>query len=81
MLDVAVTDDNSRFVSVGGDKQVFLWDVANARTVKRWAGHGGRVNCVGFGGEGSVVASGKWVYFGIESGCVRVRRLVYGRGF
>ncbi|KAI9776616.1 MAG: WD repeat-containing protein 83 [Candelina submexicana] len=57
VLDVAVTDDNSRFVSVGGDKQVFLWDVANARTVRRWAGHGGRVNCVGFGGEGSVVAS------------------------
>lgn len=44
---------------MGGDKQVFLWDVATARTLRRWAGHFGRVNCVGFGGEeGSVVVSG-----------------------
>lgn len=59
MLDIAVTDDNARFASVGGDKQVFLWDVATGRTLRRWGGHFGRVNCVGFGGEGgSVVVSG-----------------------
>lgn len=59
VLDLAVTDDNARFASVGGDKQVFLWDVATARTLKRWGGHFGRVNCVGFGGDGdSVVVSG-----------------------
>ena len=59
VLDIAVTDDNARFASVGGDKQVFLWDVATARTLRRWSGHFGRVNCVGFGGEGdSVVVSG-----------------------
>ena len=40
---------------------MFLWDVATARTLKRWAGHFGRVNCVEFGGEGaSVVVSGAW---------------------
>jgi len=61
VLDIAVTDDNARFASVGGDKQVFLWDVATARTLRRWAGHFGRVNCVGFGGEGgSVVVSGSF---------------------
>ena len=60
MLDLAVADDNARFVSVGGDKTVFLWDVATARTVRRWAGHAGRVNAVGFGGEGGqVVVSGE----------------------
>ncbi|KAL8656345.1 MAG: hypothetical protein Q9210_000335, partial [Variospora velana] len=59
VLDISVTDDNARFASVGGDKQVFLWDVATARTLRRWTGHFGRVNCVGFGGEeGSVVVSG-----------------------
>ena len=52
MLDIAVSEDNARFASVGGDRQVFLWDVGSARTVRRWGGHGGRVNCVGFGGEG-----------------------------
>lgn len=38
---------------------MFLWDVATARTLKRWSGHGGRVNAVEFAGsEGSVVISG-----------------------
>ena len=61
MLDLAVTADNARFSSVGGDKQVFLWDVSTARTLRRWAGHFGRVNCVDFGGEdGSVVVSGSF---------------------
>ncbi|KAL9594439.1 MAG: hypothetical protein Q9219_007032 [cf. Caloplaca sp. 3 TL-2023] len=61
VLDVCITEDNARFASVGGDKQVFLWDVASARTLRRWAGHFGRVNCVDFGGEGdSVVASGSF---------------------
>lgn len=59
VLDIAVSDDNARFASVGGDKQVFLWDVATARTLRRFAGHFGRVNAVAFGGEGgSVVVSG-----------------------
>ena len=46
---------------MGGEKQVFLWDVSTARTLRRWAGHFGRVNCVDFGGEGdSVVVSGSF---------------------
>ncbi|KAI9758432.1 MAG: hypothetical protein M4579_003061 [Chaenotheca gracillima] len=61
VLDISVSDDNARFASVGGDKQVFLWDVASARTLKRWSGHFGRVNCVGFGGsDGTVVVSGSF---------------------
>ncbi|KAL8755710.1 MAG: hypothetical protein Q9199_003453 [Rusavskia elegans] len=61
VLDISVTEDNARFASVGGDKQVFLWDVATARTLRRWSGHFGKVNCVEFGGEeGSVVVSGSF---------------------
>lgn len=61
VLDIAVTYDNARFASVGGDKQVFLWDVATARTLRRWTGHFGRVNCVAFGGEdGGVIVSGSY---------------------
>jgi mitogen-activated protein kinase organizer 1 len=61
-LDIAVSDDNAKFVSCGGDKLVFVWDVVNARTTRRLEGHGGRVNAVGFGGDagdGSVVVSGE----------------------
>ena len=61
VLDLAVSGDNSKFVSVGGDKTVFLWDVATAQTLRRFAGHAARVNCCAFGGEGdSVVVSGSF---------------------
>lgn len=46
---------------MGGDKQVFLWDVATARTLRRFAGHFGQVNCVDFGGEDDgVIVSGSY---------------------
>lgn len=61
ILDVSVSADNSRFASVGGDKMVFVWDVASAQTVRRFAGHSGRVEAVRFGGEGdAVVVSGSF---------------------
>jgi len=61
VLDLAVSEDNSHFASVGGDKSVFLWDVATAQTLRRFTGHVGRVNAVAFGGEGdSVVVSGSY---------------------
>ncbi|KAF7596552.1 hypothetical protein BBP40_000952 [Aspergillus hancockii] len=59
VLDVAVAADNARFVSVGGDRQVFLWDVEQGGTIRRWSGHNARVEAVQFAGEGdSVVVSG-----------------------
>ena len=64
VLDIAVADDNARLASVGGDKQVFLWDVATARTLRRFVGHFARVNAVAFGGEGGgVVVSGAFGNF------------------
>jgi mitogen-activated protein kinase organizer 1 len=58
-----VTADNARFASSGGDRTVFLWDVATAQTVRRFShateGHVGRVNCVAVGGaDDSLVVSG-----------------------
>ena len=59
VLDVAVTGDNSRFASVGGDRAVFLWDVEQGVTIRRWSGHNARIEAVQFAGEGdSVVVSG-----------------------
>lgn len=59
MLDVAVAADNARFASVGGDRQVFLWDVEQGATTRRWTGHNSKVEAVQFAGEGdSVVVSG-----------------------
>lgn len=59
VLDIAVASDNARFASVGGDRQVFLWDVEQGITIRRWGGHNSRVEAVQFAGEGdSVVVSG-----------------------
>ena len=61
VLSVSVSGDNARFVSAGGDKTVFLWDVATAMTLRRYSGHNGRVECAVFGGEGdAVVISGSF---------------------
>ncbi|ROV92626.1 hypothetical protein VPNG_09876 [Cytospora leucostoma] len=63
VLSLSVSADNARFASSGGDRTVFLWDVATAQTVRRFShhadGHVGRVNCVAMGGAGeSLVVSG-----------------------
>ncbi|KAG9742101.1 WD40 repeat-like protein, partial [Aureobasidium melanogenum] len=59
--DLSVAQDNDRFISVGGDKTVFLWDVATHQTLRRWSGHAGRVNACAFAGEGdSLVVTGSF---------------------
>ena len=63
VLSISVSTDNERFASSGGDRLVFLWDVATAQTIRRFGGgpqgHSARINCVSFGGEGdSVLVSG-----------------------
>ncbi|KAK2069524.1 hypothetical protein P8C59_004099 [Phyllachora maydis] len=59
VLSLAVAGDNARFASAGGDRSVFLWDVATAQTTRRFAGHGSRVNSVAFGGaDDALVVSG-----------------------
>lgn len=61
VLDIAVASDNSKFASVGGDRQVFLWDVEQGITVRRWGGHNARVEAVQFAGEDdAVVVSGEY---------------------
>ncbi|PWI66371.1 hypothetical protein PCL_05069 [Purpureocillium lilacinum] len=63
VLSLDVASDNERFVSAGGDRSVFLWDVATAVTTRRFGGnaqgHSARINCVCFAGDGdSLVVSG-----------------------
>lgn len=58
VLSIDVNEANDRFVSTGGDKTVFFWDVQTGQTVRRFTGHSGRVNRGVFGGEGdSVIVS------------------------
>ena len=64
VLDLACSSDNQTFASVGGDRSVFLWDVQQATTIRRFGnntnqGHTSRINCVEFAGESDhVLVSG-----------------------
>lgn len=55
VLSLSISSDNARFASSGGDRSVFLWDVATAQTLRRFGGnqqsHTARINCVAFAGE------------------------------
>ncbi|RDW71502.1 hypothetical protein BP6252_08065 [Coleophoma cylindrospora] len=64
VLDISVARDNASFASVGGDRNVFLWDVTTAKTIRRFGGNQGhtrRVNSVTFAGaDDSVLVSGSF---------------------
>lgn len=36
--------DNSKLCSCGGDRQVFYWDVATGRVIRKFRGHDSEVN-------------------------------------
>ena len=58
VFDLDIAADNSRFVSGGGDKLVFIWDVQTAKAIRRFTGHAQRVKAVAWGAEATVVFSG-----------------------
>ncbi|KAJ5054894.1 uncharacterized protein L3040_001156 [Drepanopeziza brunnea f. sp. 'multigermtubi'] len=61
VLSLTVASDNATFASAGGDRAVFLWDVATAKTLRRFQGHTARVNAVTFAAQGdSVLVSGSF---------------------
>lgn len=39
VLDLAVSPENGKFASCGGDRTVFLWDVMSGMTIRRFTGH------------------------------------------
>jgi mitogen-activated protein kinase organizer 1 len=55
--DVCITQDNNRFASCGGDKSVFIWDVATGKVIKKYQGHDQQVNAVKFNKDDSVLVS------------------------
>jgi mitogen-activated protein kinase organizer 1 len=54
-LDVAITNDKSRFASAGEDRQCFLWDVVRSQVIRRIQTHNQRTNSLDFNEDGSVL--------------------------
>jgi len=55
---VIVSEDNSKFVTCGGDKQFFQWDVTTGNVIRKFVGHDRKVNALAFGPSESVIISG-----------------------
>ena len=60
MLDIAVTSDNEKLGTVGGDRLAFLWDVSTAKTIRRFEGHSARINTVEFNSDASIMVTGSF---------------------
>jgi mitogen-activated protein kinase organizer 1 len=60
VLDIAIQQDNSKFASVGNEKQVFLTDSITGNTLRRLYGHNERINSVCFNSNESVLISGSY---------------------
>mmetsp|Transcript_12170 Transcript_12170/g.18379 ORF Transcript_12170/g.18379 Transcript_12170/m.18379 type:complete len:320 (-) Transcript_12170:135-1094(-) len=60
ILDVAVTTDNAKFVSGGGDKTAFLWDVSSGRVIRRFQSHSQRINTVHMNVDGTLLFTGSY---------------------
>lgn len=60
VLDLAITQDNCKFSSVGFDKQVYLVDSIKGNVLRRFYGHTERINTIAFNPNESVLVSGSY---------------------
>lgn len=59
-MDISIAFDNGSFVSGGGDKQPFLWDVGTGVVVRKVRGHEQMINSVFFNSDASIFISGSY---------------------
>jgi len=52
---VDISKDNSKFISGGGDKNIVLTDVIEAKFIRKYTGHTARINSVCFNPENNVI--------------------------
>lgn len=60
VLDVVIAKGNASFASCGGDRTVFVWDVASGLISRRLLAHEQRVNAVAFNDDCSILLSGSY---------------------
>ncbi|EPQ31770.1 uncharacterized protein PFL1_01102 [Pseudozyma flocculosa PF-1] len=58
ILALSISSDNMQFASGGGDKSVYVWDVASGTILRRFNAHVGKVNVVEFCGVPSNASAG-----------------------
>ena len=58
VLDAQASCDNSQICTCGMDKYVCVTDVATGKSLRKYRGHAGIVNCVKYNEDSSVILSG-----------------------
>ena len=58
VFDIAIMPENDKFVSCGGDKIVYMWDILKGQWMRKFEGHSQRVNTVSVNALSSVLATG-----------------------
>lgn len=57
IYDIAISSDNSKFVSGGKDKTVFIVDVSTGNVIRRMQGHNQKINSVAFNNDNTTCLS------------------------
>jgi mitogen-activated protein kinase organizer 1 len=60
ILDVAISADNAKFATVGGDRAAFYWDVATGRVIRRIQGHAHRINAASMNEDSTILLTGSY---------------------
>ena len=60
IFDIAIFQDNEKFVTCGGDKLVYLWEVLKGHWIRKFDGHTQQVNCVQLSPAQNVLATGSF---------------------
>ena len=60
LINVEISQDNSKFATCGGDKVCFLLDVSSGKVLRRFQGHTQRVNAVQLNDESTVLFTGSY---------------------
>mmetsp|Transcript_33719 Transcript_33719/g.24376 ORF Transcript_33719/g.24376 Transcript_33719/m.24376 type:complete len:82 (-) Transcript_33719:560-805(-) len=46
IFDIAIYKENDKFISCGGDKKVYIWDVIQGRPIRNIDAHTNRINSI-----------------------------------
>jgi mitogen-activated protein kinase organizer 1 len=58
IVDVAISDDNARIVTCGGDRCAFVWDTSTGGIVRKLFGHEQRLSAVALNADASIMFTG-----------------------
>lgn len=60
VLDIDVSQDNTKLASCGGDKMAYTWDVSTGNIIRKLRGHTAKINSIKYNEESSVVATASY---------------------